>query len=69
MEEGVQTGGPREKACMGRLTWLRRRPFSSGITAMALLSLVLTVIGGAQVTQAAPAIAAEGSGCQLNSAN
>ena len=54
---------------MGRLHWLRRNPFSRGITAMALVSLVLTVIGGMQVVRAPQALADGGSGCRLNSAN
>ena len=54
---------------MGRLNWLRRRPFSSGLTVTTLVAIVLTVIGGVQVVRNTPAAAAEASGCQLNSAN
>ncbi|MGH2487331.1 MAG: hypothetical protein ACRDHE_15090, partial [Ktedonobacterales bacterium] len=54
---------------MGRMNWLRRNPFSGGFTVAALASLLLTVIGGVQVVQGAPASAAEASGCQINSAN
>ncbi|HKV83279.1 MAG TPA: hypothetical protein VJN88_01900 [Ktedonobacterales bacterium] len=54
---------------MGRMNWLRRKPFSGGFTVVALASLLLTVIGGVQIVRGAPTVNAEASGCQINSAN